>query len=149
MRVLIHVCAMDEENGIKATREDVIDVPGKVVKLHEMIGGGDEHAVLRRIGDSVFAAAMRELQAGRVDVNKALTAAGGGRIGGRDPAQAVAEATGEAPARPAVDLAATLGLDLIQAQVRKERAQPTAPGRPVAPPQQRAAGPGPVGFPRG
>jgi len=147
MKVLIHVCAMDEENGIKATRESVIDVPGKVVKLHEMVGGGDEAAVLRRIGDTVFAAAMRELQAGRVDVNKALTAAGGGRIGGRSgSAQAVTETSEAAPARPAMDLAATLGLDLIQAQNRKERPRP-APGRTMTP--QRGGGPGPVGFPRG
>lgn len=148
MKVLIHVCAIDEERGVKATREDTIDVPGKILKLHEMIGGGDEDAVLRRIGDTVFAAAMRELQSGRVDMGKALTAADGGRIGGRGGKQPVAEDAQAPRQASAQGLAATLGLDLIQAAARKDRTRPAAPGRP-SPAPRRDEGPGPVGFPRG
>lgn len=140
MRVLVHVCAMDEERGVKATREEVVDVPGKVIKLYEVLGG-DEDAVLRQIGDTVMAAAMRELQAGRVDLGQALVDAGGGRIGGRggavQPVVEAASATRAAPAPAGADkLSSMLGLDLIKHQVSKERSQP----------QQQ--GPGSVGFPR-
>lgn len=135
MRVLIHVCAMDEERGVKCTREDTVEVPGKVTRLHEMLGG-DENAVLRRVGDTVFAAAMRELQAGRVDLSGELLKAEGGRVGKR--------MTESAPGEPAKTggLGAALGLDIIRRQVQKEREHAPAP-QPSAP-----QGPGVAGFPR-
>jgi len=132
MRVLIHVCAMDEERGVKCTREDEIEVPGKIIKLHEMLGG-DDNDLLRRVGDTVFAAAIRELQSSRVDLGKALASAGGGRIGGR---QQQTEATEPAAKPKSADLASMLGLDIVQAQVKRERSAPNS------------RGPGAVGFPR-
>jgi hypothetical protein len=143
MQVFIQICAIDEDRGVKATRETTVEVPGKVLKLYEILGG-DEDDILRRVGDTVFAAAMRELQSGRVDIGKALTSAGGGRIGGRQP---IAEQANAAPEAKGADaLAGMLGLDIIRNQVQRERGGPRAPVQraPAAPRQS----PGVAGFPK-
>jgi hypothetical protein len=155
IEVVIQVVAIDTDRGVKSTREDVVVVPGKVMKLHEILGG-DEDEILRRMGDSVFSAALRELQAGKADVGKAMMEMGGGRIGGRSPAPAPAApvpgappmAASPAPASGGDRLSEMLGLDIIQNQTQRDRAaaQQPAPGPAPAPPQ---SGPGPVGFPRG
>ena len=156
IEVQITVVAIDRGRGVKSTREDVVEVPGKTIKLFEVLGG-DEDEVLRRIGDTVFASALREVQGGRMDLGRALTEAGGGRIGGRGQGRApVAEEAGRAAApKPKSgvggDLTAMLGLDIIRAGVNRDRAARAAsapvPGRPG--PAPRAMGPGPIGFPRG
>lgn len=148
IEVIIKVVAIDEARGVKSTREDAVSVPGKVLKLYEILGG-DEDEILRRVGDTVFSAALRELQANRVDVGKALAEQGGGRIGGRAPqAAAPVPGPGQAAAPASDPLSEMLGLDIVRNQVRQERAARQQPA-PAAPrPQPPQTGPGPVGFPR-
>jgi len=153
IEVIIKVVAIDEERGVKSTREDAVTVPGKVLKLYEILGGGEDD-ILRRVGDSAFTAALGALQANRVDVGKAMADAGGGRIGGRGTAAPAAESApapgpgpAPAPAAPATDsLSSMLGLDIIRNGNNRERGtrqQASAPQRQAGPP----SGPGPVGFP--
>lgn len=157
IEVEITVVAVDRGRRVKSTREDVVRVPGKVIKLFEVLGG-DEDEVLRRIGDTVFASAMRELQGGRTDLGRVLMEAGGGRIGGRGQGNRapVAEESGlPAASKPRSgggdQLTSMLGLDIIQAGVKRDRtsraASAPAPGQTG--PRPRPMSPGPIGFPRG
>jgi len=154
IEVEITVVTIDRERGVKATRQESVEVSGKTMKLYELLGGNEDD-VLRRVGDTVFASALREVKASRVDLGSALTSAGGGRIGGRGGARpAEPEEVSESAPTPtrnqvAPDLGSMLGLDIIRNQVSRERGSVAPATRPGAPmPQRRQSGPGPVGFPK-
>lgn len=146
MKMRITVVAMDEAAGIKSTFEEVVDVPKKLVKLHEMFGS-DESSRLRAVGQTVFAAAMRSLSSGgKASASALMEGAPSGRIGGRAPAPAQAAPTGPAgppaPENAAGDpLGNMLGLDLIR------RANASEAQAAQHQPQQQQ-GPGAAGFPR-
>lgn len=159
IEVEIHIVAIDTDRAVKSTRAECVTVPKKVMSLHEVLGGSEDD-ILRRIGDSVFSAAVHELQTSKsADVGRAMIESGGGRIGGRAgaaavmPPASVAEAAPGPPAPPAAPapgasdpLANMLGLDLIRHQAGKDRQARNAPGPAPAPPRQ--AGPPVAGFPR-
>lgn len=154
MKVLIHVCAIDEERGVKSTKEEVVEVPKGVLALHEMFAGNDADKLLSAISIAVFSGAMKELQASRRNPSAALAEQvdRGAKVGGSTP-----EATDP--------MAEALGLDIIRKDVRggqqpPRQQQPQQPQRPMGPPPTSfggsappvvnpGPGPGPVGFPRG
>lgn len=140
MKVYIQVVAFDEELGMKSSREEELDVPGAVLKLHEMFAKGQDQdnvakQMLNVMRDTVFMGAAKELQASRRNPGAALNeqVTAGGKVGGSGGGGT--NAIGE-----------MLGLDLIQnANKKAATQQPThqpPPQRP-APPQM---GPGAVGF---
>ena len=134
MKVYIQVVAFDEELGMKSSREEELEVPGAVLKLHEMFANDQDNVaeqMLNVMRDAVFMGAAKELQASRRNPGAALNeqVAAGGKVGGSG---------GKNP------LGEMLGLDLIQNANKKAvpQQQPVPQPRP-APPQ---VGPGPVGF---
>lgn len=152
MKIKITVVAIDEERGVKATRKGLVEVPKKVVKLYEVLGG-DEDDVLRRVSDTVYSSAVREMQPGRTDLGRALTEASGGRIGGRGPGnQAPVAEEAPAPGAPARarggdPLASMLGLDIIKNLTKRDRASAAHAAAATQPGQKRQPlSPGPIGF---
>lgn len=151
MKVRITVVAMDEEAGIKSTLEEIVEVPKKVVKLHEMFGA-DEKIRLRAVGQTVFTSALKALGPGGRSMTSALMeGAPSGRVGGRAAAPAPQQmppptGPGSAPAVPQSGdpLSEMLGLDLIRHANASE--VQAAAHQPQPPPQQQ--GPGVAGFPR-
>lgn len=131
MKLYVKVIAYSEEDGIKSTREEVVEIPTKVLKLNEAImGKGDTGGILEGFATSALVAALGTVRIGGPSkAQEIISGTGGGPIGGRGP---VVNEEGKATD----PLAAALGLDIIEAMDQKE-----APVRRQAP-----AGPGPIGF---
>lgn len=131
MKLYVKVIAYSEEDGIKTTREEVVEIPTKVLRLNEAVmGKGDPSAILEGFATSALVAALGTVRIGGPSrAQEIMTGNGGGPIGGRGP---VVNEDGKA----ADPLAAALGLDIIEAMNQKD-----APAQRQAP-----AGPGPIGF---
>jgi len=148
MKLFVKVIAISEEDGLKATREELIEIPAKVQRLNEVVMGQEPSALLEGFATSALVAALGTVQVGgqsrASDVFSGLGS--GGPIGGHAPAQ-----TPDGQPAPKDPLSEALGLDIIEAMDQREQyghgpAYPrgAAPPRPAA--SQGTPGWGPIGF---
>ncbi len=128
MKLYVKVIAFSEEEGIKSTREEVVEIPTKVLKLNEAVmGKEDPGAILEGFATSALVAALGTVRIGGPSkAQEIISGTGTGPIGGRGP---VSE-----DGKTSDPLAAALGLDIIEAMDQKEG------------PARRQSGPGPIGF---
>jgi len=131
MKLYIKVIAYSEENGVKVTREENIEIPAKVLKLNEAImGKGNVAEILEGFATSALVAASGTVRIGGPSkAQDILSGTGGGPIGSRN----VGPVTEGKPNGGGDPLAAALGLDIIEAMDRREG-------------NKRDVGPGPIGF---
>lgn len=148
MKLYVKVIAFSEEDGVKATREEVVEISPKVEKLTEAVMGDDPEDLVNSFATSALIAALQTVQMSSVRSQMESNQMYSGPIGGRP------EPNAPPGAPPKVDpLAKALGLDvglqIIEAMDRKEhdaRAHEHAMrggGRHQPAP---ASGPGPIGF---
>jgi hypothetical protein len=128
MKLYVKVIAYSEEEGIKSTREEVVEIPTKVLKLNEAVmGKGNPGDILEGFATSALVAALGTVRIGGPSkAQEIISGTGTGPIGGRGPVNEDGQSSDP--------LAAALGLDIIEAMDQKEG------------PARRQAGPGPIGF---
>lgn len=156
MKLFVKVIAISEENGLKATREELVEIPVKVQRLNEVVMGKDPAALLDGFATSAMVAALQTVQVG--GQNRAadiLTGVGSGPIGGHTPPPAPGPDGAPAQAAPKDPLAEALGLDIIEAMDQREQRThgPAYPRGYQAPPQPAQPAPrvgglqwGPIGY---
>lgn len=141
MKLYVKVIAVSEEDGLKSTREDLVEIPQKLIRLNEALMGKDPEATLQGFAVSALAAALQTVQVGAQNQGAGSAifgATGHGPIGGpvsQPQHHAEGSQHGAPPAAPRIDaLGAAMGLDIIEAMDRREARQAPQPG------------PGPIGF---
>jgi len=147
MKLYVKVIAFSEEDGIKVTKEEVVEIPAKVQRLNEAVMGKDPHELLEGFAVSAFIAALGTVTIGAGSKAQEIVMGNtGGPIGGRGP---VVNESG----KPSDPLAAALGLDIIEAMDAKGGGGGGGgPAFPRGETRQRGAepalpvGPGPIGF---
>lgn len=152
MKLLVKIVAISEEHGLKATREEVVEISPKVRKLTEAVMGDDAVELLNSFATTAAIAALQTVQMGGMQSRMEAQSNASGPIGGRPQVQEDGR-----PAPPRVDpLSKALGLDagleIIEAMDAKERghAPPMRGGGHVRGGGGGGGGlplsPGPVGF---
>jgi hypothetical protein len=133
VKLYVKVIAFSEEDGIKSTREEIVEVSGKTLKLNEAIMGSDPEEIVSSIATSALIAALQSVQATSVQAQMESVQSSG-PIGGRRNPQAPNAPPKVDPLSKALEL--DRGLEIIEAMDRKEFASQAHAPR----------GPGPIGF---
>lgn len=125
MKVQIHIVALDEENGLKKTLEQEIEIPREALRITEMLHGSDPSIRVTQIATDAMLGAQKPFDMRRQSQKQRMqeVVEAGGKIGG--PNGGVREDGSVDP------MAKALGLDMVRDIGRQERARSGAPRAPV------------------
>jgi hypothetical protein len=129
VKLYVKVIAFSEEDGLKSTKEQLIEIPAKARKMVEAVFGNDPSELLNSFATLALVAAL-----GSADSNVQAQQAVAESVNPRTVGQPTTAGT---PPKPDI-FGLNDGLRIMEAMEQKERAV-----RAHAP---QARGPGPIGF---
>ncbi len=146
MKLYVKIIAFSEQDGVKSTHEECIEVSQKVLRLNEAVMGSQPEDLVNAIATSALIAALQSVQMG--GMQSRMEAQQTGPIGGR----ATVSEDGHTQRPKSTPLESALGLDaglaMIEAMDQKERSRAPQHGHGGG----RGGGgqlpqsPGPIGF---
>ncbi len=119
MKLYVKVIAFSEEDGVKATREEIVEISSKVLRLTEAVMGSDAEELVNALSTSALIAALQTVQIGGAQSRMEASQGSGPIGGGRRPTNEGGARQQSSPLEAALGL--DVGLQIIESMDAKDR----------------------------